>query len=110
MASTQLITRRGVDAGPRTSDASFMQAILQPRVMVPSPSRTSVLLTPRLELGPVTLGIAEAVMQDRIADLERFAGAKMPRNWPGRALGQTPFCRSLDPIRKTPTLRLVGDR
>ncbi len=69
-----------------------------------------VLFTPRLELVPITLPFVEAVMLDRRADVERMAGAVLPRNWPGRTLIERAFSASLDDIRADPDKRLWGDR
>lgn len=42
--------------------------------------------------------------------MEVRLGAKMPRQWPGRALVERAFWACLDNIRANPELRLWGDR
>lgn len=69
-----------------------------------------VLLTPRLELVPITLPLVEAVLLDRRDDVARVAGAKLPERWPGRALIERAFCASLEHVRADPDHRLWGDR
>jgi len=76
---------------------------------MPGVSHTT-LLTPRLELVPMTLAIAEAVILGRRAEAERHLGAPLPDAWPGRALIERAFSTSLDAIRADPHGRLWGDR
>jgi RimJ/RimL family protein N-acetyltransferase len=68
------------------------------------------LLTPRLELVPITLPLVEAVMLCKREDAERIAGAPLPPAWPNRALVERAFTASLDRIRADPETRLWGDR
>jgi RimJ/RimL family protein N-acetyltransferase len=68
------------------------------------------ILTPRLELVPITLEMVEAVMQGDRAHAEDVAKAKLPEAWPGRALIERAFTASLDAIRADPKWRLWGDR
>ncbi|APR80927.1 acetyltransferase [Minicystis rosea] len=70
----------------------------------------ATLLTPRLELVPITVPIVEAVMMGDRARAEDLVGAKLPETWPGRALIERAFCVSLDAIRADPAVRLWGDR
>jgi ribosomal-protein-alanine N-acetyltransferase len=71
----------------------------------------SVLVTDRLELRPITLDIAVAVLEGRRrTDIEKLVGAEMPWAWPGRALVEQAFRASLDAIRADPVTRLWGDR
>jgi [ribosomal protein S5]-alanine N-acetyltransferase len=70
----------------------------------------STILTPRLELIPVTLPLVEAVMSDNREEAERIAGAPLPDAWPNRALIERAFYASLDAIRADPERRLWGDR
>jgi RimJ/RimL family protein N-acetyltransferase len=71
----------------------------------------STLLTPRLELRPVTLPIVVAVLEGRRrADIERLVGAELPWTWPTRALLEQVFQISIDAIRADPQRRLWGDR
>lgn len=70
----------------------------------------SVLLTPRLELLPITLPIVEAVLAGRREEVERIASARLPEAWPGRALVERAFSASLERIRADPEVRLWGDR
>jgi len=72
--------------------------------------KMNVLLTPRLELAPITLPLVEAVMLDRRADVMRLVGAKLPERWPGRALIERAFSASLDRVQADPEGRLWGDR
>jgi RimJ/RimL family protein N-acetyltransferase len=68
------------------------------------------LLTERLELVPITVAIAEAVILGRRDDAEALVGAPLPAAWPGRALIERAFAASLDHIRRDPEVRLWGDR
>ncbi|MEO6953498.1 MAG: GNAT family protein [Polyangia bacterium] len=70
----------------------------------------STIVTPRLELVPMSLELVEAVMShDRDAS-ERIAGAVLPKLWPNHALIERAFFVSLDAIRAEPERRLWGDR
>jgi RimJ/RimL family protein N-acetyltransferase len=69
------------------------------------------LITPRLELRPITLPLVVAVLEGRRRpDLEALAGAEMPWTWPSRALVEQVFPASLDAIQSDPETRLWGDR
>lgn len=69
------------------------------------------ILTPRLELRPITLPIVIAVLEGkRRTDIEKMVGAEMPWAWPGRAIVEQAFRASLDAVRADPTGRLWGDR
>jgi RimJ/RimL family protein N-acetyltransferase len=70
----------------------------------------ATLTTDRLELVPMTLTLAEAVILGRRADAEAHLGAPLPEAWPGRALVERAFPASLDAIRADPQGRLWGDR
>ncbi len=71
----------------------------------------SALVTARLELRPVTLPIAVAVLEGRRREeIEAVVEAEMPWTWPGRALVEQVFRASLDDIRADPETRLWGDR
>jgi RimJ/RimL family protein N-acetyltransferase len=71
----------------------------------------TTLLTPRLELRPVTLPLAVAVLEGRRRqEIEALIGAEMPWAWPSRALVEQVFQTSLDAIRADPAVRLWGDR
>ena len=71
----------------------------------------SALVTPRLELRPVTLPIAVAVLEGRRREeIETVVQAEMPWTWPGRTLVEQVFRASLDDIRADPETRLWGDR
>lgn len=59
---------------------------------------------------PITLDIVEAVLDGRRADTESLIGARMPLQWPGRALVERAFLARLDEIRANPDHRLWGDR
>jgi RimJ/RimL family protein N-acetyltransferase len=71
---------------------------------------TTLLVTERLELHPMTLAIVEAVMLDRRDLAKQLIDAEMPERWPGRALVERAFCASLESIRAHPERRLWGDR
>jgi RimJ/RimL family protein N-acetyltransferase len=72
---------------------------------------SSVLLTERLELRPVTLPLVIAVLEGRRRrEIEEMLGAEMPWAWPGRALLEQVFSVSLDAVRADPETRLWGDR
>lgn len=66
--------------------------------------------TNRLQMVPITLDIVEAVLDGRRAETEALLGAKMPLEWPGRALVERAFLARLDEIRANPDHRLWGDR
>ena len=69
------------------------------------------LRTPRLELRPVTLPIAVAVLEGRPrAEIEALVGASMPWAWPARALVEQVFRASVEDVRSDPEGRLWGDR
>jgi [ribosomal protein S5]-alanine N-acetyltransferase len=70
----------------------------------------SPLATERLCLVPITVAVVEAVLADRRSDLEVLIQASLPNAWPGRALIERAFWCSLDDIRKSPEVRLWGDR
>lgn len=70
----------------------------------------SPLETPRLSLIPITVPIVEDVLAERRTSLEERLGAKMPKQWPGRALVERAFWACLDRIRANPEIRLWGDR
>lgn len=70
----------------------------------------SHLETPRLFLVPITVKIVEDVLANRRAAVESLLGAKMPSQWPGRALVERAFWASLERIRENPEDRLWGDR
>jgi RimJ/RimL family protein N-acetyltransferase len=68
------------------------------------------LVTPRLELEPITLAVVEATFRGDRAEIERLVGAQMPEAWPGRRMIERAFSASLDDIRADPRTRLWGDR
>ena len=70
----------------------------------------SAILTPRLELVPITLEMVEAVMCGDRRSAETAAEAELPEAWPGRALIERAFTASLEAIRADPRRRLWGDR
>ena len=70
----------------------------------------SAILTPRLELIPMSLEMVEAVMAGDRARAEEVAGLALPEAWPGRALVERAFFASLEAIRADPERRLWGDR
>ncbi len=70
----------------------------------------SQLETPRLSLVPITVKLVEDVLADRRDSVESLLRAKMPSQWPGRALVERAFWASLERIRANPDLRLWGDR
>ncbi len=69
-----------------------------------------VLMTPRLELHPITLPLVEAVMADRRDEAAKIVGARLPEKWPGRALIERAFSVSIENVRANPAVRLWGDR
>jgi len=70
----------------------------------------SVILTPRLELVPVTLQMVEPILLGDRARAEAAAQARLPASWPNRALIERAFTASLEAIRADPERRLWGDR
>ena len=69
-----------------------------------------VLVTKQLELRPVTLAIAEAILEGRRrSDIEAVVQAEMPWAWPGRTLIEQVFRASLEAVRADPETRLWGD-
>jgi ribosomal-protein-alanine N-acetyltransferase len=70
----------------------------------------ATLLTERLELVPMTVQVAEAVILGRRDEAEALLGAPLPDAWPGRALIERAFAASLELIRENPEVRLWGDR
>jgi RimJ/RimL family protein N-acetyltransferase len=70
----------------------------------------ATLITARLELVPITLDIAEAVISGQRARAEALVGAPLPAAWPGRALIERAFSASLEHLRARPHVRLWGDR
>lgn len=69
-----------------------------------------MMLTSRLRLIPITLGVVEAVMEGRRAETEALVGARLPKLWPGRDLIERAFSAQLERIRDNPSHRLWGDR
>lgn len=70
----------------------------------------TTLLTPRLSLEPMTLGLVEACFRGDREALEDLARARVPAAWPGRALVERAFSASIESIRADPERRLWGDR
>ena len=68
------------------------------------------LFTERLELVPLTLPVAEAVLLGQRDRTEALLGARLPDAWPGRALVERAFFASLDLIRSAPDKKLWGNR
>lgn len=69
------------------------------------------LVTPRLELRPLTLDVVTALIESRPrAQIEALLGAEMPWAWPTRALVDQAFPVSLEAIARDPEQRLWGDR
>ena len=78
---------------------------------VPSaPPSRSPLLTGRLVLEPMTLALVEACFRGDREALEQIANAKIPHEWPGRALVERAFSASIEDIRADPAVQLWGDR
>lgn len=75
-----------------------------------APTSRSPLQTGRLVLEPMTLPLVEACFRNDRAALEDIAGAKIPHEWPGRALVERAFSASIEDIRTDPASRLWGDR
>ena len=71
---------------------------------------SSLLLTPRLRLVPITVPMVEAVMSGRREEAEALVRAKMPERWPNSDLIERAFTASLEAIRVDPEVRLWGDR
>jgi RimJ/RimL family protein N-acetyltransferase len=71
---------------------------------------TELLITERLRLVPITVPLAEAVLEGHRARTEQLLRAECPVAWPNRALIERAFYASLDAIRKDPHVRLWGDR
>jgi ribosomal-protein-alanine N-acetyltransferase len=69
-----------------------------------------LLRTIRLELVPMTLAMAEAVVLGHKDDAERLVDARMPLRWPNRELVERAFSASLEAIRANPGVRLWGNR
>lgn len=70
----------------------------------------TILITERLTLEPITLGIVEAMLAGQREQAEALIGAKLPEAWPGRALIERAFFAKLSAIRNDPGVRLWGDR
>ncbi len=68
-----------------------------------------MLLTPRLELAPITLPVVEAILAEDRARAEQSAGAAFPAHWPCRSLLEQSFYLSIDDVRADPHTRLWGD-
>lgn len=69
------------------------------------------LVTPRLELRPLTLALVRALIDSRPrSEIEKLLGAEMPWAWPSRALVDQAFPVSLEAIAEAPERRLWGDR
>lgn len=69
------------------------------------------ILTPRLELRPLTLALVSALLESQPRSaIETIVGAEMPWTWPSRALVDQAFPTSLEAIHADPTTRLWGDR
>ena len=73
-------------------------------------AETVRIVTDRLVLVPITVGMVEAVFAGDRARAEAMAGARLPEAWPGRALVERAFSADLDAIRRDPEGRLWGDR
>jgi RimJ/RimL family protein N-acetyltransferase len=74
------------------------------------PSPVGVIVTARLELVPITIGVVEAVLEGNRERAEEILGAVMPHAWPNRALIERAFYASLSAIQENPGVRLWGDR
>lgn len=70
----------------------------------------STLHTERLVMVPMTVSIVEAMLAGRRAEAEAALDARLPDEWPGRALVERAFCADLTAIRANPEYRLWGDR
>jgi RimJ/RimL family protein N-acetyltransferase len=73
-------------------------------------SVTTILVTERLILVPVTVGMVEAVMARDRRRLEGLLDARLPEAWPGDKLIHQGFGASLEDTRADPEKRLWGDR
>jgi RimJ/RimL family protein N-acetyltransferase len=71
---------------------------------------SSTLFTERLDLVPLTLPVAEAVLLGQRERTEELLGARLPNAWPGRALVERAFSASLELIRSSPETKLWGNR
>ena len=70
-----------------------------------------LIVTPRLELRPLTLAAVTALIDSRPrAEIEKLLGAELPWAWPSRALIDQAFPVSLEAIANAPEQRLWGDR
>ena len=67
------------------------------------------LVTPRLELVPVTIDMIDAVLAGDRERAERCVGAAFPVAWPGDDLVARAFPYSIEAIRADPVTRLWGD-
>jgi ribosomal-protein-alanine N-acetyltransferase len=70
----------------------------------------TLLRTARLELVPMTLAMAEAVILGHKEEAERLIAARMPLRWPNRELVERAFSASLEELRARPDVRLWGNR
>jgi ribosomal-protein-alanine N-acetyltransferase len=70
----------------------------------------TLLRTARLDLVPMTLAMAEAVILGHKEDAERLIDARMPLRWPNRELVERAFSASLEALRAQPEVRLWGNR
>jgi len=70
----------------------------------------TLLRTARLELAPMTLAMAEAVILGHKEDAEHLIAARMPLRWPNRELVERAFSASLETLRAGPEVRLWGNR
>jgi RimJ/RimL family protein N-acetyltransferase len=68
------------------------------------------ILTPRLELLPITRDLVEAVIAGDRPGAERLVGARFPDLWPGRALVERAFACPLEKLRHDPAAWLWGAR
>ena len=70
-----------------------------------------VIVTPRLELRPITSEQAVAILEGRRRqEIEALVGAELPWQWPTRVLVEQVFRASLPGVLEDPTARLWGDR
>ena len=67
------------------------------------------IVTPRLELLPITLDVIDAVLAADRERAERCVGAAFPAAWPNEDLVARAFPYSIDAIRADPATRLWGD-
>lgn len=70
----------------------------------------SLLHTERLVMVPMTVAIVEHMLEGRREEAEAALDARLPDEWPGRALVERAFCADLSAIRANPSFRLWGDR